>query len=378
MNSSPDETYRLLQRHLDHQAVGFPAVRSDADIKLLQFLFTPDEAKVALQLSYHPQPQDAVITAAVENFPAETAVSLLESSFQKGAIGWKLRDGVSHWYLLPLYVGIFEAQDGNPSREFLAAAGPYMKSLGYVKSLLAVAPSQMRTIPINKSVSVNHSVATYDQVRSLVKNSKGPFVVFNCTCRVMKKMQGHACKQTGRLETCLGMGDMAAMLLRRNHGREITAEEAIALVQQNEEDGLVLQPANERNPEFICSCCGCCCSMLQLQKRLPYPLEYWTTNYYAKVNADACVQCGACVKRCQVGALSLDGPDGKAAIEAKRCIGCGLCVSACPKKAITLFKKEAETVPPEDREKLLETIAKNKPGRIGQWGRVAKVALRIR
>ena len=266
-----DAIYRLLQQHLDKQAVGFPATRSGADIRFLTMLFTPEEARVALKLSYEPTPQNRVISDALRDFSGDQTVALLESAFQKGAIGWKLKDGVPHWYVMPVVIGMYEAQDGNPSQEFLDAAGQYMRTMQYGKAFLSVKPSQMRTIPIRKSVTVEHYISTYDEIRSLVESSKGPFVILKCICREAQRVQGKPCKQTSRLETCLGMGDMASMVLRRNHGREIAADEALTILQQNEDDGLVLQPANEQKPEFVCSCCGCCCGMLAIPENAAAP-----------------------------------------------------------------------------------------------------------
>jgi Pyruvate/2-oxoacid:ferredoxin oxidoreductase delta subunit len=370
------DPYRLLQQHLDRQAVGFPATKSGADIRLLRTLFTPDEARVTLHLSYLPTPQSRVAEAAAGDFPAEKTGALLESAFKKGAIGWKIKDGAAHWYVMPVVIGMFEMQDGNPSPEFLTAVGQYFQTMDYGKAFMSVRPSQMRTIPIRKSVTVEHHIATYDEIRSLVKDSPGPFVILKCICREAERIQGHSCKQTSRLETCLGMGDMASMTLRRGHGREITADEALVILQQNEDEGLVLQPANEQKAEFVCSCCGCCCGMLNFQKRLPNPVDFWTSNYYAKIDADACVSCGACLKRCQVKALSLPGRSDCARVNLNRCIGCGLCVPACPKKAIALIKKTKPTVPPKDEEELLDTIKANRKHGLAQLSTIVRTLLK--
>jgi electron transport complex protein RnfB len=142
-----------------------------------------------------------------------------------------------------------------------------------------------------------------------------------------------------REETCLAFGDMAAMVLRRKHGREVAREEVLAILERNQENGLVLQPANAQKPEFICSCCGCCCGMLSIQKRLPRPSDFWSSSYLAEVSAEACAQCGTCVSRCQVNAVTLSGPAGEAVVNPDRCIGCGLCVPTCPEEAVSLTAK---------------------------------------
>jgi electron transport complex protein RnfB len=376
--STADHIYRLLQQHLDKQAVGFPSVKSGADIRLLKRLFSPDEAKLALHLTYKPAPIDAITERAAADFPADRTAQLLDSVLMKGAIGWKRKDGIDHWFVLPLVIGMYECQDGDPSPEFLADADAYVKTLRFGTSFLSVKPSQMRTIPINKSVTVDHPVATYDQIRAIIHASPGPFVVLPCICRKSMSMKGKPCGKTSREETCLAFGDMAAGVLRRKRCREVSREEVLAILQKNEDEGLVLQPANAQKPEFVCSCCGCCCGMLSFQKKLPRPVDFWSSNYHAEVNAASCSQCGICVSRCQVGAVSLDGPSGRARIDLGRCIGCGLCVPTCPSKAMKLVKKDAESAPPLHEEALNDAIMSNKKTAFGQLQVVLKAAFRMK
>ena len=95
-------------------------------------------------------------------------------------------------------------------------------------------------------------------------------------------------QQRGRCEGRRGLSQ------RRGHGRRITRAEALAIFRQNEADGLVLQPSNAREPGFVCSCCGCCCGMLKVQKMLPRPAEFWTNSFCATV-AGECVRCGGAI-----------------------------------------------------------------------------------
>ena len=68
---SDDAIYRSLQQHLDRQAVGFPSVKSGADIRLLRRLFTPEEARLALHLSCRPLPTDTVVASAAADRAAK-------------------------------------------------------------------------------------------------------------------------------------------------------------------------------------------------------------------------------------------------------------------------------------------------------------------
>lgn len=47
-----------------------------------------------------------------------------------------------------------------------------------------------------------------------------------------------------------------------------------------------------------------------------------------KINADACLGCGACAEGCPVEAIS--EADGKYIIDADKCVGCGACAENCP------------------------------------------------
>jgi NAD-dependent dihydropyrimidine dehydrogenase PreA subunit len=171
---------------------------------------------------------------------------------------------------------------------------------------------------------------------------------------------------TDRSETCLAIGDMARMALLSGVGREVPRDEAVSIIEKNQKQGLVLQPSNTEKAEFICSCCGCCCGMLSIQQKLPKPLDFWTSNFHAAVDRDTCEGCGACVKRCQVDAVTVSEKKQPAIVNLDRCLGCGLCVPVCRTKSIILVKKPAEVIPPQDREELHEIIMAGKKGRLGK------------
>lgn len=372
-----DRIYRRLQQSLDRQAVGFPAVLSGADLRLLKRLFEPDEARLALYLSCEGAATDEVVRRAAPEFSPEQTRALLESMFQKGAIGRKERAGVSLWCVLPLVVGMYEGQDGNPSAEFLADFDAYRRTLGFGMSFLAVKPAQMRTIPIHQSIPVDHAVATYDQIRALVDSAGGPFAVLPCICRRSQAMHGKPCTKTSRQETCLAFNDGARMVLQRARCREVTRDEVHAILERNEAEGLVLQPANTQQPDFVCSCCGCCCGMLGFQQQLPHPVDFWSSSYTAEISRADCCQCGTCVSRCQVGAVALAGSAAAAQIDPGRCIGCGLCVPTCPAAAVHLVRRATVAIPPADDDALRDEILANKRGTLAKLKLALKVVLKL-
>jgi ferredoxin len=132
---------------------------------------------------------------------------------------------------------------------------------------------------------------------------------------------------------------------------EVSKEEALSILRQSEEIGLVHTVNNVMEGlGFVCNCCSCCCLMLRGIKDWGIEKSVAFANYYAVVDPEQCNGCGVCVERCQVNAIS--EKDGIAVVHRERCIGCGLCATGCPSDAPELHRKpESEIVnPPVDFE----------------------------
>jgi ferredoxin len=115
--------------------------------------------------------------------------------------------------------------------------------------------------------------------------------------------------------------------------------------------------------------------MLAVHKSLPKPLDFWATNFLAKVDPDKCDACGACENSCQVGAVVVSEEKRYAVVEPERCLGCGVCVTFCPTDAITLSKKPTEVRPPQTREDLYDIIMTNKKDRLGKMKLTGKLVV---
>jgi NAD-dependent dihydropyrimidine dehydrogenase PreA subunit len=362
-----NQVYVKLQKHLDNQAVGFPATRSGVEIKILKHIFTPVEAEITCCLSYKFEPLETIIRRAAHLVDsAEELEKRLDRIQKKGGIESKIKHGKLHYCNAPLVVGMYEFQQNRLTPEFIEDFNNYTSNKNFGVAFLSTKLPQMRTIPVSRSIHPQHNVSTFDEVITLLQQAEKPFVIIDCICRKKKSIEGNSCKVTDRKETCLAVGSMARMALLSGNGREITRDAAISIIDQNQRQGLVLQPSNTEKAEFICSCCGCCCGMLRTHKNLPKPLEFWASNFYAAVDRVACEGCGACVKRCQVGAVRVSPKKQLAVVDRDRCIGCGVCVPACPTQSIALVKKPAEVRPPHTREDLHEIMVAGKKGRLGK------------
>jgi Pyruvate/2-oxoacid:ferredoxin oxidoreductase delta subunit len=362
-----DQVYIRLQKHLDRQPVGFPATRSGVEIKILKHIFTPEEAEIVSFLNYKPEPLKTIfrkVRHLVES--PDKLDDIIDLIQKKGGIESTIKNGSKHYCCAPLVVGMYELQLDRLTPEFIKDFNEYTSDIKFGIEFLSTELPQMRTIPVSRSIHPQHNVSTFDEVTTLLQQAEDPFVIIECICRKKKSMEGKSCEVTDRKETCLAIGGIARTVLQSGTGREITRDEALTIIEQNQKQGLVLQPSNTEKAEFICSCCGCCCGMLAVHKIIPKPLDFWASNFQAEVDRATCVGCGSCEEWCQVGAVSVSESSQKAAVDLNRCIGCGVCVSNCPTESISLLKKPTEVRPPQTREDLYEIIMAKKKGRFGK------------
>jgi ferredoxin len=361
--------YRRLQQHLDRMPVGFPATQSGVEIRILERLFTPEEAEIALELSAIPE------TAATIHKRFKSRMTLTELKHKLGQMGvkgnilaWPI-EGEVHYAKMIFAIGMYERQLKTLTPEFERDTRQYMEE-AFGQAFHNKKTTQLRIVPVNKQIAIERCVTTYDQIRAHVEASPGPFATITCICRHGKDLTGESCKQTKLRDNCLMIGGAAQWAADSGTGQAVSREEMLSLLDRADKEGLVLEPENTKSPMFVCCCCGCCCNVLQSAKRLPNPAEYFSSNFYAAVDADLCESCGTCEVRCQMEAIS--SPEGKAMVDRLRCIGCALCVTTCPSGALRLEPIEKPGIPPDDTKALYIRMLLD---RYGPWG-MAKIGMR--
>ena len=336
-----DNIYRQLQQRLDLYSMGFPATESGIDLKILQYLFSEDDARMFLTLSHKLATTSSI--ASNLNEPLDKVAVHLDDMAERGLL-FRLRKADSLKYAaIPFVHGLFEFQVKNLKRDFAEMVKKYFEE-AFDKTLQKGAEYFLRTIPVNQSIDVTYNVASYDNAVEILK-SKPRIVITDCICRKSEAMVGNGCGKS--MEACFMFGSMGQYYLDRNMGREISLDEAIDILVQCREDGLVTQPATSQNPGGMCNCCGDCCGVLRALNKHPKPAEIVFSNHMAMVESSECTGCETCLGRCQMNALRIK-EDEVAEVNKDRCIGCGLCVTTCDTEAIRLIpKSETEYhVPP--------------------------------
>jgi electron transport complex protein RnfB len=366
--NAENQVYRKLQRHMDRMPGGFPEVESGLDIKLLKYLFTPEEAEIATQLSMKPEPLKRIYNRVKDRgMSSDELRQMLDRMMRKGVI-LTVEEGYdeTHYCNAEFAMGgIFNFQLNNLTKELLTDYHQYQAEKGKRQKPATGMGLPLRTIPVEQSIPVpaKYSVSDYDSVRKLVGEARGKISVANCICRLTSQILEDGCKKTGLIEACLMIGpDHARRHVDMGIGRYLTKEEAFELLDKAQQDGLVLQPENSKRPDTICICCGDCCVLLKMLNNHPRPVDMYITNFYVQVDRGRCTGCEVCIEKCQLNALSM--VDSAAEVNLDRCIGCGNCVALCPEKAIALLKKEPEKVPFKDKPEVnMKTLA----ARTGAW-----------
>ena len=294
-------------------------------------MFSPIEAEAALALRMLPE--SAADIAKRLGCDKADVEALCYRMSQKGLI-WRFGKGPYQYMAAHFIAGILEMHVNDLDEDLIHDVNAYIPKI-WEKRWVQQNTQQLRVVPVSKSVSVEMNVMPYEEAERIIKN-QSDIAMAPCICRKEQRMIGHGCDKP--LETCLMLGSNAVLYEQKGLGRRISQTEALAIIGQGVEAGLVLQPSNSQNPFVICMCCGCCCLFLENLNRLDQPARIANTNFYAIVNTDNCIGCGRCEEICQMHAIAVK--DESTVVDLDRCIGCGLCVARCEFDAAVLVAKE--------------------------------------
>jgi Pyruvate/2-oxoacid:ferredoxin oxidoreductase delta subunit len=337
-----DDVYRKLAKLLDTLPNGFPATDSGLEIRILEKIFTPEEAELFcdLRLSFETPIQVAQRTGR----PLDQLDEMLARMWEKGQIEGAGLGPTRIFRMLPWVVGIWEMQVGHLDAELARLGDEYYEHFG--RQLFGQEPRVMRTIPIEQDATPTQQALSFDRVSGIIEASQS-FAVAECVCRKQKRLLDEGCDHP--LEVCLGVAPEPNLFDDQPWGRPISKQEAYAVLGKAEEAGLVHLTTNVgEGPSFICSCCGCCCVALKAITKLGLT-EVINSDFYCEIDADLCVSCGDCGNGiCQVNAIG----EGEEAyrVDRRLCIGCGVCIDSCNDMAMQLVRKPAaeRVAPPAD------------------------------
>lgn len=190
-------------------------------------------------------------------------------------------------------------------------------------------------------------VMDYERVSNVIKNAN--FVtVSTCYCRHKAEHLGKDCNNPKR--ACLTFNEPAKSLHEHGIAEKITKDEAFEIIDDCKKHGLVQLGDNiQKNINWICNCCSCCCDGLDAYRRLGHKPRI-ETNFVSCPEENKCVACGVCAKKCPVNAIQIVEKDAKkfALVDPNKCIGCGVCANFCSTKCIKMKRRDEINFVPVD------------------------------
>jgi ferredoxin len=151
------------------------------------------------------------------------------------------------------------------------------------------------------------------------------------------------------------MGDY---LVRHDFAKRISPGEALNLIAQAKQKGLVIIGDNvQSEPNYMCNCCSCCCELLHAFKNFDFFTNTFSSNFEARSDRTLCNGCKACFLACPVEAIRMEEigvsrvsgkPINRAVVDAEVCLGCGVCVPQCRRNAIKMKPRTKRHIIPEN------------------------------
>jgi ferredoxin len=339
-----DEVYERLAATLDKIPNSFPAVPDRSHIRLLQWIFEPSEAELASRMRLMGETIEDM-GARLERDP-EDLKELLETMAHKGQIrAWNSSTG-RRYALIPFAVGIYEEQLERMDEEFAKLYEDYYNAAHGIGNLFATEPPIFKVIPVNRAVETDLEIHPYEKAEHLLENAKS-WGVRECICKKQKELLHEPCNYP--TSVCLVFAPKRENAFETDElTKAVTKEEALKILQDSEEAGLVHCTMNiQTGQNYICNCCTCCCGVLRGLTEHEQPYAFVNSDFLIEVDADTCTGCGTCVDRCQFAAL--DMPEDLSVVNPDRCVGCGVCAITCPEDALQLVARpdRGEKMPPE-------------------------------
>lgn len=326
------DVYVKLREFLDRFPLGFPATQSGVELEILRKLFSEEEASLFVLLSPFPEEvsQIAGRTGIDERYLAE----MLDAMSRKGLVFRIRREGKTFYNAAPFMIGLYEYSVKKIDEELARLFKEYYETV-YVDEMGASGVPGFKVLPLEEKIAAGTVLLPYLKLEELVKNARVAAVT-ECICRKEARLNGEGCDYP--LETCLSFGVAAEYYIENGWAEEITTSDALEIIREADEAGLVHASVNAKHLSNVCNCCPCCCASLKGITKRGYEVhKYINAIFRSVVDQESCISCGTCVERCPVGAITLEEV---AVVNEEKCLGCGLCATTCPANAITVKLRE--------------------------------------
>ncbi len=338
------EPYVKLAETLNKIPNGYASTPDGTHLRVLQWIFDPDEAELASKLKLMAETVEEISKRL--GIPLEGLKDKLEIMHNKGQINVLNTSTGRRYGLLPFAVGIYEEQLDRMDEEFAALIEEYFQKSTGQGGIFESEPAIFQIIPVNQVIDRELEIYPYEQAENIINNAKS-WGVRDCICKEQQELIGEPCSYPKTV--CLNFSKKENHFDGHRLTKPITKEEALEYLKKAEEAGLIHCSMNVKTGHYyICNCCTCCCGVLRSLTERNVTTAFVKANYIMEVDEDLCVGCETCVDRCQFNALEVI--DGLCEVNLKRCVGCGVCALVCPEDAMQLVERAVKdkNIPPDN------------------------------
>jgi electron transport complex protein RnfB len=160
------------------------------ELRLLEKLFTPEEAELAVHLTLDREESKAIAERA--GLGLAEAEQRLRGMARKGLIfSIEPEDGPALYHAIPWVIGIYEFQVNKLDEGFVQDLNDYNSTRSL--NLRPQPIPQMRTIPVRRSIEPDLETLPYELAEKLVTSHK-KFAVAPCICRRKAEIGGAGCR----------------------------------------------------------------------------------------------------------------------------------------------------------------------------------------
>ncbi len=334
------EPYEKLTKTLNTIPNGFPTIEDGTHLRLLEWIYEPEEAELASKLKLSAEtvkkmsrrlkiPEDE-LTKKLEIMESKGQLRITRS---RGRFPRRKSKGQIKYGLLPFVVGVYEEQIHRMDAEFASLFEEYVqKTKGAI--IFSTKPAIQRVVPVKSVIKTELEIHPYNQVEQMILNAKS-WGIRDCICKKQQELIGDPCKYDDRV--CLVFSGRENKYEESHQTTTITMEESLQILKETEEAGLVHTSMNiEDGHSYICNCCTCCCGVLRGFVEWGQPQAFVKSDYVIDIDEETCIGCGKCIDRCQFNALSIVD---KKCVSNDNCVGCGVCALVCPTDALSLIDR---------------------------------------
>ncbi len=161
----------------------------------------------------------------------------------------------------------------------------------------------------------------------------------NCSCAMRTRKRTFPMHTT---EVCFLLNKDAEYSVESGAGRYLTVDEAMEVVENCEDAGVVHNVYNVRAiVNLLCNCRPDVCVAFKFLRQFGNedPKWFYPSRYLALVDEKSCDGCGICAKGCLFGGIHMEknsNGETRAIVDREKCMGVGNCAIQCPREAIAL------------------------------------------